>query len=485
MHKFIRIFILTFIAVFISTAASAVSVGHRQDTLVFDTLVVADTALVQPADTIELSDSAFMAQMAAQYASNQEKKVVDRGFDVSRLVNIRRQRSVDITPFSAKPFLANTFVSARYTTNKILTEDYGFGQIGGLSFGKWVHEDHAVRITASMGQWQDNFDGSPITGVDASASYLFNLSSYVGGYRTNRLVEVMLVAGAGYSNSMRKDFIGHAANGHVGMNLNLRLFNGFDFFIEPIVKIYPNGKDDDDDLTDQKGMAVSYAGNWRTWLTAVELSCGLSYNIKPSKSPYSEKLVPIPEGWFASFQGGPHFQNSALVYQVLGLENSLGVHINLGIGKYYNDFFAMRYSAAYSRGPWVIYDDKDYPCNYFALRAEGMVDFVGLIRKAVRKEGKSLFSASLLFGPEFGYMYKVDHEFDEVNNDSVISSAYFGLTGGVQAKFRVTKRLSLFLEPRFSIMPYDAPLHDLTTQNDFRNYYDGIFNGNLGIEFML
>lgn len=448
----------------------------------------ADTLAV--ADSVEMSDEEIM-KMLATPQTDTVKKVVDRGFDVSRMVNARRQRSVDVTPFSNKPFPSSAFVSARLTTNKILTEDYGFGLMGGLSFGQWLHEDHAVRLTASYGQWQDNFDGAPITGMDLSASYLFNLSSYVGGYRTNRFAEVMIVAGMGYSGASRMGTMSHALNGHVGANVNLRMFKGtgFDFFIEPLAKIYTNG------------MAVSYAGNWRSWLSSFEVTCGLTYNIRPSKSPESPRLLPKTDGWFIFLSGGPHFQNSDLVYTHLGVDRSLGVHVNLGLGKYYRDYFAMRLSGAYSRGSWIIYpgDPKEYPCNYFAVRAEGMLDFVGLISKAakpsakkgegsskVRKDRKyPLFSASLLFGPEVGYMYKVDQDLPEEDHVPVITSAYLGLTGGVQAKFRLTERFSIFLEPRFSLLPYDAPAHDPSTRSQFRNYYDGVFNFNFGIEFML
>jgi len=138
-------------------------------------------------------------------------------------------------------------------------------------------------------------------------------------------------------------------------------------------------------------------------------------------------------------------------------------------------------SAAYSRGSWMIYDDEEMPCNYFSVRAEGMLDAVSLIRGASRKDGndrRSLFALSLLLGPEIGYMYKVD-------KDLVVNTAYIGLTGGVQAKFNITDRFSLFMEPRFLVLPYDAPSHDATIVNDYRNYYDGLFNVNLGIEFML
>ena len=430
--------------------------------------VVSVTDSVAVSDTVELSDEEIMKMLSSPQADT-VKKVVDRGYDVGRFVNARRQRSVDFTPFTNKPFLANTFVSAGLKTAKLINEDYSFGLLGTVSFGKWLHEDHGVRLDFGMGGWTDNLDSSPIRVMDLNASYLFNLTSYVGGYRTNRFGEVLIVAGAGYANSFYGGKFSHALSGHVGFNLKLRIFDDIDFFVEPLARIYSNG------------MAVSYAGNWRSF----QATCGLSYNIRQSESPASKALLPQSDGWFISLAGGVHFQNSRLVYETVGLVKSLGVHMNLGLGKYYTDWFAMRYSGAFSRGSWVIYEGEgEFPCNYFAARAEGMIDFVGLIGGSSR-ERKSPFSASLLIGPEIGYMYKVDHESDAKGHIPVISSAYIGVTGGLQLKAYLTDRFALFLEPRFTVLPYDAPSHDYSVSNQFRNYYDGVFNANFGIEFML
>lgn len=420
-------------------------------------------------DTVVYSDEELLKMFASQ-KQDTVKKVVDRGFDVSRMVNARRQRAQDHTPFTSTPFMANTFASARLKTVKLLAEDYSFGLMGGVSFGKWLHEDHAVRLGYSLGKWQDNYDGSPITAMELDASYLFNLTSYVGGYRTNRLCEVMIVSGIGYANSFHKDKLTHAFSAHVGAKVNLRLFKDVDFFVEPVAALYTNG------------MAVSYAGNWRTWLSAFQTSVGLTYNIMPSRSPESQKLLPRTDGWFVSLFGGPHFQNSALVYEHVGLGSSIGVHMALGIGKHYNDFFGFRFSGAFSRGSWVRYGDKEYPCNYFVARAEGMLDLVSLFKPG---DEKTRLSASILLGPEVGYMHKVDHELQDNNKELIIGSTYLGLTGGVQLKARLTSRFSLFGEPRFSVIPYEAPYYDDISLNDYRNYYDGIFNFNFGIEFLL
>lgn len=438
-----------------------------------------DTLGTEPVDTFAVTEEDYLKLLESHRQQvDTVKKVVDRGRDVSRYVNVRRQRAADVSPFVSERFVDNMFLSLRGNMFKLAPEDYSFGIGGGLSFGKWLHQDHALRLDLDYSQWKDNLDGAPITDIEIGASYLFNLSSYVGGYRSNRLCEVSLVTGLGYSNSTRvrypdgqsKDVAtGHAFHANVGFNLNLRIFRDIDLFIEPVASLYTNG------------VALYYTGNWRRWMAAFKGSVGLTYNIRGTSPEPSHKQLPREKGWFIAVMGGPHLQNSDIVYSELGLGKALGVHVGLSIGKYYTDYFAIRYSAAYSRGSWMIYDEEEMPCNYFSVRAEGMLDAVSLIREASRKEGndrRSMFALSLLLGPEIGYMYKVD-------KDLVVNTAYIGLTGGVQAKFNITDRFSLFMEPRFLVLPYDAPSHDATIVNDYRNYYDGLFNVNLGIEFML
>ena len=121
------------------------------------------------------------------------------------------------------------------------------------------------------------------------------------------------------------------------------------------------------------------------------------------------------------------------------------------------------------------------PCNYFALRAEGIWDVLSFARHIMYKGENTrhkFLSASVVFGPEIGYMYKKDR------ND-VVKSFYMGVSTGAQVKFRLTPMLSLYAEPRFSIVPYSAKAPLGETNNNYRNYYDGVMNFNAGIEINL
>ena len=76
-------------------------------------------------------------------------------------------------------------------------------------------------------------------------------------------------------------------------------------------------------------------------------------------------------------------------------------------------------------------------------------------------------------------MYKDDYGVE------YLAAPYIGITGGVQLKFDLGKKVRIFMEPRCSIVPYNGISYDRTTLNDYVNYYDGLINLNLGLEFDL
>ena len=92
-----------------------------------------------------------------------------------------------------------------------------------------------------------------------------------------------------------------------------------------------------------------------------------------------------------------------------------------------------------------------------------------------RKETSGRLGCSVLAGPEVGLFSKRDFDFR-------FGGYYVGLTAGLHADCRLGKRLSLFAEPRFSLIPYSAPNDDSTSTYASRNYYDALLNFNIGIE---
>ena len=411
---------------------------------------------VDTTDTMGLTDSLAAALQNAFVDTTATVKVRDRGFDATRYSMMKRYTPKDFHVFENKGGFDKTFYTIRGGSQKLGTPDYSYGLMAGISFGKWYHEDHAVRFNMSMGHWYDNFNGMGIHAAELSWSYLFNVISYLGGYKPARFCNLSVVAGVGYANCGYAGNTGQALTAHAGFNIDMKLGSAVSVFVEPLAKIYSNG------------MAISRAGNWRSWLSSFDGSVGLAFSVGNPK-------VDIIDGdWFMTLVFGPQVQNSANVYDKIGVINAIGPQVNLGFGQYVTDFIGFRGTLSYSRHKWVQYDELRLFSNYFALRAEAMLDLIGAFVK-----DRHAVAFSLLFGPEFGYMYKDDY------GEEYLDAPYIGLTGGVQLKFALSEKVGLFFEPRFSFVPYNGVSYDRTSLNDFVNYYDGLVNMNIGLEIDL
>lgn len=413
-----------------------------------------------PADTglvIGVTDSLAAALQGAFVDTTAVEKVRDRGFDASRYKMMRRYTPQDHYEFKSEGFSDKTFYGLRAASQKLGVADYPFGLVGGLYYGKWLHEDHALKLNLSAGHWYDNFNGYDIHSAEISLSYLFNVTSYLGGYKPSRFCNLSVVAGAGYANNGYEGNAGQAATAHAGINLDMKISSDVSFFVEPLAKAYTNG------------IAISRAGNWRSWLSAFEGSIGLNFNVGHPETDI------IGGDWFMSVVFGTQVQNATNVYNEMGILNALGAHLNLGVGQYVTDYLGFRGTLSYSRHRWVQYDELYCYSNYYALRVEAMLD---LVESFSKKDGHPV-AFVLLLGPEMGYMYKDDY------GEEYLDAPYMGLTGGVQLKFDLGRKVRMFLEPHFSLVPYNGKSYDKTTLNDYVNYYDGLINMSLGLEFDL
>lgn len=382
---------------------------------------------------------------------------------------MKRWRPEDEVSFTSGRFLDNTFVSLSGGGYRIFDDDYSSGQNLMLYFGKWLNPYHALRLSAGTGYFFDNFDKYRIKHIDARLSYMFNFSSYIGGYRPSRFCGISGVAGLGYSYLWRRGgYSGHALTAHLGMDFNMHVLKNMDIFVEPLFELMSDG------------LSVPRVNNWRRYFGSFSGSVGLSWRFDPDGFPDI-----VPDGrMFVTLSGGIQMQNSAIVRHDIDPGKVAGMAVAAGVGRRYGNSFAMRLTAAYSRNNWMQTLAGDcLATDYIALRLEGMLGVVSL----VNGREHNLFCASLLLGPEIGYMVKHD-----IGGGIVVPSPalklgvpYVGMTGGVQAKFRISHRVALFIEPRFAVIPYSAPSDDLTSPNANRNYYDGLMNCSAGVEYYL
>lgn len=392
------------------------------------------------------------------------RKTSSKRFDAWEYSMQKRFRPSDHSAFVVESFLDNSFVSITGSAFRILgSRDYSSGPVLGASYGKWFTPLHGARVSVDLGYWKDNYDARNIKEFSLKLSYLFNFMSYIWGYDTSRFCEISAVAGPGYSFSWRNGNHGSAFSSHLGLNVNLRLFDHFDLYIEPLYEIYTGS------------YSLSYKGTWKKAVSSFNGKVGLSYKFGQPNTNEGTDPADIAKRWYLFVSGGVQFQNSKMVFSEVKFPDALGMHINFGAGRWYTDAFAIRFSAAYSDCKWIkYYASAPLPAYYVSLRLEGQLDIVRLVTKNTNPRA----SLSVLFGPEAGHITKKDL-------NSRIREHYVGCSGGLQGILRITHGVSVFFEPRFSIVPYSAPSNDRTVVNKNRNYYDALLNFNIGLQYDL
>lgn len=369
--------------------------------------------------------------------------------------------------FVSEKFTDNTFINIHGGTANVAAfgdTRYNFGPSAGISAGKWIDRCNAIRPALSWNRFTRKQDLAEFNTASLGVSHLFNISAYMGGYRRDRFFEVSTVEGLMYTCSFMDRKARHSLGINLGINMNFRLPERLDFFIEPGVIAYTDGIDH------------SGAMNWHHYDLEYGVSMGLGVNLHSSGTgtvkPERKKR---DRHTYIAIAVGPQFQNSSIVVREIGLLNSLGTHCSITAGTWVSDFFALQASAFYSSDKWIRDIDGGLKSSrYIGLRVEGRFDPLMLVHGW--KE-RSCFSVPLLLGPECGYMHKDDRAMK-------IGKMYLGLAAAAQLRFRLADFIALYIEPRFSIVPYYLEFHSdyIYESGVMETYYDGLVNLNFGIE---
>lgn len=349
----------------------------------------------------------------------------------------------------------NMFVGITGTAIRPMYSNFSSGPHFSVNFGKWFDPYNGLRFAAGAGYYFDNITSYRIKQVDVKASYLLNISSYVGGYKPSRFMEISAVAGLGYAYRWSAGYTGHSFTAHVGFNFSMHVLRNVYLFAEPQIELSLDG-------LGQRSSAISHR---LTPYFAGAIGVGYRFN--------TDKREWLPQGkWFFTLSGGTQFLTAKHVFNEMTANNTFGMHFAFGAGRRYWDWFALRLSVAYSQHSWDqdVYG-KGLNARYAVGRLEAMVDLVSLIGG----RGDNRFCVSLMVGPEAGLMHHADA--------ARRIMPFVGITGGAQVKTRLSQSVALFIEPRISMVPFSAKSNNSVAKMD--NYYDGVFNCNIGIEYSL
>lgn len=395
--------------------------------------------------------------------------VPPKGFNARNYSMMRRYRPTN-DPFKSETFTDNTFVSARLGVFGIIGNDELRDALGAnltFGYGKWFNEYNAVRLDMGIGYYNRHMVNHPGQFAEISALHMFNFSSYLGGYRIDRFCEISSVEGISGVISKGEDRISFGAGFHLGLNVNLKLTKRLHLFLEPLASIYTNGID------------PNVSSNWHKYHFSYRTVMGVNYYLGSD----IQKDRISRDNLYLFVAGGVQGQNSEFVKEEIGLWNSIGPNAQLGVGYWINDYLCMRGSVFGSEDKWIQYEingSQDKLSAYYGgIRAEIEFDpFYFIINKPIRARH---FLLSFLAGPELGYMLKKDYVITQTRVETIqYRSMYLGVTFAVQPKFYFTDNLGVYLESRYSYVPYSIVDNSSSGVPVRDNYYDGIFNFNLG-----
>ena len=301
-----------------------------------------------------------------------------------------------------------------------------------LYYGRWFNTVSGVRFGINLGviNNQDTlYSKDHILTGNISVDYIMNLSNFILDYNQHRRLNLYgfagIAGGLSHMTSSEKSYYGGA---RLGFQLNYRISNGLDFYLEPGINIFSDG--------------YNLSSNWRKYDLASSFVAGVTYTMVPVEQRVN--LTPFISGKshniFVSIGGGW----SNIMFKE-GLESEKlskygGYTASFALGKWLTPVSGVRLSANISK-PKNAAEEK---LDLFSLRADYLLGLSSLFEGYNEKKP---FKINFLAGVESGFINKSNFP-NESDADGKVALG-FGI--GVQGDVYLTKNLSLYVEPRLSI----------------------------------
>ena len=330
------------------------------------------------------------------------------------------------------------------------------------------------------------------TNCGVRLEHLFNFSSYFGGYRPSRLMELSTILGIGaqysrlsYKNvmwekeqladiaalekagdyeeaavirqNMPKDRNGTSFEGHFG--LQLRFFTGPQGYIhvEPYIGV----------ATDK--MDLSTNRNWRKVDVFYGVNVSYSYYLhnnlsQAERQRYSRKLNDRQlidsvspstwiQPWFFEFSNGPVWMNAQV-----GVGESMGYNTTVSLGKWFSPVIGLRLSASLQQATWSQAGDVRFHSFYGGGRLEGLFNPLGFLKR-------------YRWDHHFGFFFAGGIEYGQVKRYEVkqLSTRYEAYHGAMNLWYQPVDGLHFFVEPRAAFYVYKIPYTNVSWNKQFHD----------------
>lgn len=391
-------------------------------------------------------------------------------FDAMRFVGQKRYRP-DYSKFHNKGFFDNMSIGVYggfmgISQQSEMTRLRG-GSVFGLHVGKYFSPYSGVRIGFSRSAADRIFDNEHWQDYGLNIEHMFNLTTYLSGFNPFRTFEIVTTEGLGLHYTKMGLVSDKALDAHVGVQLKVNTGGKVDFFIEPRVTVYTDGVDHSGDK------------NWHLYDFGYSGVFGLNYRMGYS---YRSEKRSESEGFgsdvFLSFGGGLQTMISSNT-RAMGLWRTSGPLVSASVGKWITDPVALRLSLHGSYVSWKeVSPEYDNMALYGGGRLELMLDPFELF--AGDTHSKSRFRVIPFAGLEFGVSGR--QGVPEEQKDALRMFTYGGFTGGLQFKYNVEPDLAIYLEPRYTNVPYFYGHKNYLGYIEGYNFADQMVSLSLGVE---
>lgn len=375
-----------------------------------------------------------------------------------------------------------TFIQLTATAMRPFGRGYSNGPVASIGVGHWFRGASGILVDAGLGYFYDNQLSTGTDGrsygpqhmktAEARLSYLLNINRLASLNPLDAVpVEASLMAGVGYMVPEIMQASKGSFEVHGGFDLRMHILRGTDLVFQPQLELMR------DPHTVVDGTRKDIRGAFRG-------TFGLSYNISrqgpvPTRDPGKDWFIDVVGGVQKEYGRLPQGDTPPGVFRN---EYRVGLYL----GRHYTNALAFRVGGSFSE---LIHREYTFlhSLRYVSANLDVMYDLLA------NADGTNRVSLYVLGGPEAGLFNKnysgsqnerpmaIPLRIGNRRNHGV--AGYIGLSAGAQLKVKLfdgkSQAVSLFVEPRYSLVPY-VTVYDT---NDHRTFYSQLFNVNLGLQY--
>lgn len=312
---------------------------------------------------------------------------------------------------------------------------------------------HALRLTGTHISYDMKKEEGSIEQWGVDADYMFDLTTYLNGYKRRRVWGVSTTLGIGYVHSNYRGRTEHVFKGQAGLNTYVNLSRNVRVFAEPFFALAS-------DNIDHSG-----AGNVSNYDMQYGVKAGLSVNFDMMDGYYGNEAV-YTKGFFYELAQGLTFFNS----EDLNLLKTMGTGYRVSVGRWFDPIVGLKLSAVGQEYYWSHLVTQPTPSSpsydrllkgrMLALRLEGLVNLFNFGPRW--RQIHHSFDLVASVGGEYGWLSK-----NIPTTPNGLKCYYAGFTGALQLFYNLDKETSFFVEPRVTLANFREPYINVNRKATF------------------